>query len=125
MEIRPVDIQRFEILQLASAFVGLIHGFAIGRDAIFDAIFGAVINVTLTLLVSRGRKNWARWTLLVMAVIGVTLMIAGSFFGITQAALAQVYPVVTVLVWAMTAVALALVFTPQSTNWLRSAPAKA
>jgi len=125
MEDRPLDIRRFETLQLSAAFVGLIHGFAIGREGLFGPIFSTLISVTLTLLISRGRKNWARWTLLVMAVVGAALLVVGSFFGLTQEALATVYPVLTVLVWLLEIVALALLFTPQSTSWLRSAQAKA
>lgn len=125
MEERPLDIRRFETLQLTSAFVGLIHGFAIGREGLFGPIFSTLIAVTLTLLISRGRKNWARWTLLVMVVIGVVLIVVGTFFGLTREALSTVYPVLTVIVWLLQIVALALLFTPQSTNWLRSAPAKA
>jgi cytochrome c oxidase subunit IV len=121
MEDRPLDIRRFETLQLVSAFVGLIHGFAIRREGIFASTFGALVTVTLTLLISRGRKNWARWTLLVMAVTGAALIVVGSFLGLTQEALATVYPVLTALVWLLQIVALALLFTPQSTNWLRSA----
>jgi len=123
MEDRPVDIRRFEAVQLLSIFVGLIHGFAV-RGAI-EPVFSALIGVTLTLLISRRRKNWARWTLLVMFLIGMAVIIAGSFFGITQEAFSKVYPVLTVIVWALQLVALVLLFTPQSTNWLRSAPARA
>jgi peptidoglycan/LPS O-acetylase OafA/YrhL len=123
MEYRPLDIQRFEALQLLTVLVGLIHGFAV-RGAI-EPIFGALIGVTLTLLISRGRKNWARWTLLVLFVLGAALIIVGSFFGITQEAFSKVYPLLTAVVWIMQAVALVLLFTPQSSNWLRSAPASA
>jgi hypothetical protein len=125
MEDRPLEIQRFELLQLVSVFVSLIHGFSIGRDGILSSVFGGLIAVTLTLLVSRGRKNWARWTLLVMIVIGALSIIVGMFFGITQAAFAEVYPVLAAVVWIMQIVALALAFTPQSTHWLRSAQAQA
>jgi len=60
-----------------------------------------------------------------MFLIGMAVIIAGSFFGITQEAFSKVYPVLTVIVWALQLVALVLLFTPQSTNWLRSAPARA
>src|SRR5438552_143663 len=121
MEDRPLDIRRFETLQLTSAFVGLIRGFAIGRQGVIGPIFSALITITLTLLISRGRKNWARWTLLVMLVIGIAFIVVGSFFGVTQEALSLVYPVLTLVVWLLQIVALALLFTPQSTDWLRSA----
>lgn len=121
----PDDIRRFEMLQLASAFIGLIHGFATGAQSVFASIFGAFVTIALTLLVSRARKNWARWTLVVFVVFGVALIIWGIFVGLTQEALSKVYPAITALVWVMQAVALVLVFTPQSSSWLRSARSQA
>jgi FtsH-binding integral membrane protein len=123
MEDRPPYIRAFETLQLASAFVGLIHGFAIGQ--VFVAIFGAVITITLTLLISRRRKNWARWTLFGTWALGLAMVVAGLFIGITQEALSTTYPVLTALVWLMQTVALALLFTPQSARWLRPDQSKA
>lgn len=115
----PLHIRRFETLQLASIFIGLIDGFANG-GGLFDAIFGAAVMVALTLLVSRGRKNWARWVWLVMFVLGSAFMIwtAPTVFALS-------YPVITVAVTLMQTVALVLLFTPQSANWLRTNPAQA
>jgi hypothetical protein len=82
MEDRPPYIRAFETLQLASAFVGLIHEFAIGQ--VFVAIFGAVITITLSLLISRCRKNWARWTLFGTWALGLAMVVAGLFIGISK-----------------------------------------
>lgn len=124
MEDRPPYIRVFETLSLASAFVGLIQAFAIGQG-LFDAIFGALITITLTLLVSRRRKNWARWTILVTWVLGLALVVAGTFMGVTQDVLSTGYPVLTALVWIMQTAALALLFTPQSARWLSPDQSKA
>jgi hypothetical protein len=125
MNDRPLDIKCFEALALTSVFVGLVHGLAIGVEGILAPIFSALISATLTLLVSRGRKNWARWTLLALVVIGVVGILAGSFFGVTQEAISMVNPVLTAVTWLLQIVALALLFTPQSSNWLRFERAKA
>jgi len=124
MEDRPPYIRAFETLQLASAFIGLIHGFAIGQG-LFDLVFGDVIMITLTLFVSRGRKNWARWTLLVGWILGLAAILAVIFMGISKDVLSRGYPVITALVWLMETAALALLFTPQSARWLRPDQAKA
>jgi hypothetical protein len=124
MDDHPPYVRAFETLQLASAFVGLIHGFATGHG-LFVPIFGAVSTITLTMLVSRGRKNWARWTLLGLWVLGLALIVAGIFMGVTQEALSRTYPVLTALVWVMETAALALLFTPQSARWLRPDQSKA
>jgi cytochrome c oxidase subunit IV len=123
MEDRPLDIRRFETLQFAAAFVGLVHGFAIGFG-IFRSVLGAAVAIALTLLVSRYRKNWARWTLLFLFVIGVAGLVVGLFFGITQKATSTVYPALTVLAWALSALAVVLLFTPKSDAWLRLTGAK-
>ena len=124
MEDRPPYIRAFETLQLASAFVGLIHGFAAGQG-LFAPISGTVITITLTLLISRGRKNWARWILVGTWVLGLALVFAGLFIGVTQEALSKTYPVLAALVWLMQGAALALLFTPQSARWLRPDQSKA
>jgi cytochrome c oxidase subunit IV len=124
MEDRPLDIQRFELLQLTCVFVGLIHSFAVGLFGVIGPIFSALISVTLTLLISRGRKNWARWALLVMFLIGVAGLVVGSFFGLTQRAWAVGYPALTILTWLLQIAALTLLFTSKSDSWLRSKPAQ-
>ena len=116
----PRDIRRFETIQLVSIAVGLIHAFATFKGGALDAIIGAVITVALTLLVSRRRQNWARWVLLAMFLFGAAFMV-----WFAKAILSAGYPAVTLLVTLMQTVALAMLFTRQSSDWLRhkSSPA--
>lgn len=72
--------------------------------------------VTLTLLASRRRKNWARWVLLTMFAFGIALMIWQ-----VKAVFSMGYPLLTALVTVMQAIALVLLFTPQSAAWFRAA----
>lgn len=130
MDDRPLEIRRFETLQLASVAIALINGFSIGKEGLFGPVFDVVIVVTLTMLISRGRKNWARWTLFALLVVGAVLLAAASFFGLTQETLSEAHLstinyLVATFVWLMQVAALALVFTPQSARWLRSAHAEA
>lgn len=123
MEGLPPHIRAFETLQLASALIGLIQGFAIG-PGLFELIFGYAIMITLTLLVSRRRKNWVRWILFGGWILGLAAVIAGIFMGLTQEVLSTGYPMLTALVWLTETAALALLFTPQSARWLRSDQSK-
>ncbi len=130
MDDRPLEIRRFETLQLASVAIAMINGFSIGKEGLFGPVFDVVIVVTLTMLISRGRKNWARWTLFAFFVVGAVLLAAASFFGLTQKALSEAHLstinyLLVALVWLMQVAALALVFTSQSARWLRSAHAEA
>lgn len=94
----------------------VIHGDLLG------AALDAVVLLALTLLVSRRRKNWARWALLVLFLLGVAFMAWNApklfVFG---------YPavVVALVVTLMNALAVVLLFTPESSNWLRTAPSPA
>ena len=129
MDDRPLAIRRFETLQLASVAIALINRFAVGKEGVFGPVFDALIVVTLTLLISRRRKNWARWTLLVFFIVGIVFLAAASFFGLAQEALAETHVstsnwLLAGVVWLMQGAALALVFTPQSASWLRSAHAE-
>src|SRR5206468_9750975 len=125
----PVDIRRFETAQLALVFVGLVWSFTFNQpkfDAFGDAfgtgaLIGTVIAlggiVGLTLLVTRGRKNWARWVLLAFYVVGVLLEIWSY-----RAILASGYPLMDIASAVLRGAILALAFTPESTQWLRASP---
>lgn len=139
----PRNIRRFEVIQLASIFVGLIHGLVDGslifsvvgainngaNAALIGSLVGAAIGyvaglailTALTLLVSRCRKNWARWALLLFNLLGLAFVVWEEQ---VRAIFSSDYPVATALVWLMQAVALVLVFTPQSGHWLRGDQSK-
>lgn len=116
----PLAIRQFEGLQIASISIGLVHQFAIEDDGVVDAIFVAAMMVAITLLVSRLRKSWARWLLVVMFVLGTALMVWN-----TQLILELGYPAITFAVTLMQAAALALLFTRRSSDWLRRRPSTA
>jgi hypothetical protein len=139
----PLNIRRFEVLQLVSIFLGLIHSLLdgsligsvvaainkganaalIGRvvGAAIGFVVGIAILTALTLLVSRRRKNWARWALLVFNVLGVSFVV---WQGQPRALFSVDFALSTALVWLMQGVALVLVFTPQSGRWLRGDQSK-
>ena len=116
----PPDIRRFEALQITSIIVGLINQSAASSDGLIDSVIGAVLMLVLTLLVSRRRKNWARWVLLVTFVLGTAFMLwnAATVFALG-------YSFLTVAVTVLQAVALGLLFTNRSSNWLRNRPSTA
>jgi hypothetical protein len=70
----PLNIRRFETLQIVSTIVGLINGFAVIHGRLLNEAMSAVVVLTPTFLVSRGRKNWARRVFLVLCVLGVAFM---------------------------------------------------
>lgn len=112
----------FERLQFASIFIGLIAGFAMD-NGVFETCFGAAITTALTLLVSRWRINWARWVSLAMFALGGALVISDAttiFAGSTPTTI-----VIALLQALLQVVGLALLFTPQSSSWIRSKPSVA
>ena len=127
MEGAPRDIQRFETAQLVLIFVGLLSSFTANQpqaDAVGDA-FGmgvlvgtvvalGVVIVGLTLLVTRKRQNWARWVLLAFFVGGVLLHVWSWVI------LAPRHPLMDFASLVLRGAILALAFTPQSTEWLRT-----
>ena len=113
----PLDVRRFETLQIITVFVGLIHQFVAFDYGTVDAVLAAALMLVLTLLVSRKRKNWVRWLFLVMYVLGAALMVwSAATFGM------QGYPAVTLGITVVQTVALALLFTTESSDWLPSRP---
>ena len=118
----PLNIRRFETLQIVSVAVGLINGFWVIEGHLLNAIVSAVVVLALTLLVSRLRKNWARWTLLGLFMFGIAFTVWNAptlfAFGYTATAIA-------LAVDLMNAIALILLFTPEAANWLRATPSPA
>ncbi len=122
MDDTPLSVRRFETLQIVSIIVGLINGFIVIHSDLFGSAVDAIVLMILTLQVSRRRKSWARWTLLAMLVLGCAFMVWNApkllAFGYRAAAVA-------LIVSLMNAVAVMLLFTPESGSWFRktSSPA--
>jgi uncharacterized PurR-regulated membrane protein YhhQ (DUF165 family) len=118
----PRDIRRFETAQLVLMFLALVSTFTISQPTLdgfgVGVLVGDVIAISLliglTLLVTRGRKNWARWVLLAVYVLGVLMEI--WFY---RAILASGHPLIDVASVVLRGAALVLPFTPQSTQWLQ------
>jgi hypothetical protein len=106
-------------------FLALVSSFTINQPTLdafgMGVLFGQIIAIGafigLTLLVTRGRRNWARWVLLAVYVLGVAFEI-----WTWQAILTAGHPVITLASVVLRGAALVLAFTPQSTAWLRTAP---
>ena len=123
---RPRSIQLFEALQLASLAIGLVHLLATTSptDAGWvEAFIGLPLTLLLTLLVSRWRKNWARWVLVVFFVIGAAFMVWAAW--VVPEIYSTGYPVATLVVVLLQTIGLILLFTPVSSAWLRGRPSLA
>ena len=113
-EIRPQSIRWFEGLSIGSLLLALIN---VVFDPNINWIFAVVLDgivITLILLVSRGRKNWARWLLAVLFALGLLSMILTL-----RATLAEENPAITLAFSLLLAAGLLLLFTPQSSAWFR------
>lgn len=125
MTAAPRDIRRFETVQLVLMTLALVSSLILDRALIdtfgMSAIIGKTLAIAgfiaLTLFVTRGRKNWARWALLALYILSV-LFDAWQF----RAILSFGHPLVTAVSLVLRGAALVLAFTPQSTEWLRQAP---
>ena len=113
----PLSIRWFETVQIVSIIIGLINGFAVTHGDILGSVVSAVILLALTFLVSRGRKNWPRWVFLGMLVLGTAWMVWSAptvlAFGYLPASIA-------LAVSLMNAVAVLLLFTPDSAKWVQA-----
>jgi hypothetical protein len=125
----PIDIRRFETLQLAYVFMSLIYGFVVAPTGLFIRVSGAVLTLMLSMLVSRGRKNWARWTLLGLFVLWIVLLALALSMAFTDRIALPVIPPGAPFAIGVAALlqvtALYLAFTPQPSAWLRRAPSQA
>lgn len=115
---RPPNIRLFETVQIVSIIVGVIHSFIVFDD-VFDVTIEAIAALALTLVISRGRKNWARWVLATSFIISVLLMI-WQWDAIFETG----FPLITIGVMLAQFAAVALLFTHEASAWLsgRSAP---
>jgi hypothetical protein len=110
----PRNVRYFEALMIISLAVGLIHQLVVTSGGLVAAIAVAAPLLTLTLLVSRRRQNWARWTLAGIFLLGLALTAIDmrSLFGMS-------YPLITIGVALLQTVGMALLFTRQSSDWFR------
>ena len=121
--IRPAPIIWFERLYLAGLLISAFYMGPILRAAGSGSIsplfligivaFGFGLPLLLTLLVSRRRNNIAKWLLVGLFGLAVALTVYGqmdsSDWGWSASGLA---------IWALQAVAIALLFAPSSRAWL-------
>lgn len=120
----PRDIRRFESAQLALMFLALISSFTLDQAFIHSFGISVIIGKTLaiggfiglTLLVTRSRKDWARWVLLALYLLSALFDVLAF-----QRILSVGHPIITALSLVLRGAALALAFTPESTEWLRQA----
>ena len=120
IEARPASIRYFEHLTVASFAVGLLHQLSSTTVGLVGTFVVAAITIGLALLASRRRKNWARWVLTIMFVLGAGFTVLDM-----RAVLAIGYPLVTVLVFLLQAIALALLFTQEASDWFHRKPSLA
>src|SRR4051812_18811294 len=113
----PLSIKWFETVQIVSVIVGLINGFAVIHDDFLGSVVSAMIVLGLTLLVSRGRKNWPRWVFLGMLVLGAAWMVWNTP---TVLAFGYVPAAVAIGVSLMNFLAAVLLFTPESSKWVQT-----
>ena len=113
----PLSIRRFETLQIVSVAIGLLNGFAVIPGDNLRGIVSAVVVLTLTFLVSRRRKNWPRWVFLAILVVGLPWMARNAPILLDHGFLPAA---VAVGVTLMNALAVVLLFLPESTKWVQA-----
>jgi hypothetical protein len=118
----PWSIKWFETVQIVSVMIGLINGFAVIHDDILGSVVSALVVMGLTFLVSRGRKNWPRWVFLGMLALGVPWM---AWNATTMLAYGYFPAAIAVGVTLMNAVAVVLLFTPESAKWVQTSASTA
>lgn len=110
----PTTIRLFETVQIASVLIVLVHLFAVPAISVVDAIIASVLILVLTLLVSRRRKNWARWVIVLSFALG--LAVAACLRSASQA---EPVSIVSLIALLMQGAAVVLLFTRQSARWLK------
>ena len=113
-ETPPATIRFFETVQIASVLIGLAHQFSVPTISVVDAVITAVLLLALTLLVSRGKKNWARWVIALSFPCGVVLT---AYLNLSsQAAPISILSLIALL---MQGAGVVLLFTRPSARWLK------
>jgi hypothetical protein len=115
----PLSIKWFETVQIVSVIIGLINGFAVIHGHILRSVVSAIIVLGLTFLVSRGRKNWPRWVFLGMLVLGAAWMVWSAPPVLAFLAFGYLPAAIALGVSLLNAVAVVLLFTPDSAKWVQ------
>ena len=128
----PSNVARFEQLMYLTLVIGFInsaltwnHSVAQARNlggayfVLFIQIFVFAFIVMFIWLIARRRKNWARWVLLVLFVLGIpaAARLIGQWF--------RVEPVVgflNLVQGLVQVIALVLVFTGNAREWFKRTP---
>ena len=129
----PSNVARFERLMYLSLGIGLIEALltwnrnvALARAmggayfVLFGQIFVLAFFVLFIWLVARRRKNWARWLLLILQILGLPGYVRALSRMLPSEPLAGALSLAQFLVIAM---ALVLVFTGNARDWFRIIPA--
>lgn len=121
-ESRPPHIRYFEYLQIALIGIVLAPQFVVAREQLLFRLvsLGPMIAVVLglTLAVSRGRQNWARWALLVIFFYVVSSAVPFLFI-VPGVSLAERIVAIVLTVVLLGGV-LSLAFTKQSSAWIHA-----
>lgn len=120
----PRDIRRFETVQIVLYSLALVSSLILDQETIDTLGVGVIVGkalgiggfIGLTLLVTRGRKNWARGVLLALYLLSA-LFEVWEF----RTILSVGHPLIMALSLVLRGAALVLAFTPESTEWLRQA----
>jgi len=118
----PRDLRRFEALQIISTIAGFAHQIALHPESYLNGAVSSALVLMLTVTVTRGRMKWPLWILVGFYVLGILGLVyfyrIGAFFSLGS------WLIVACLTVSQ-AVALALAFTRQSSEWLDRKPAHA
>jgi hypothetical protein len=115
----PRQIRWFEAAQFTSVAIGLVHQLALPAMSSFDLAFEVIYILSLTLLISRGRQNWARWVLAASFALGLALMIYAA-----PSILENGLSPLSVVALLLQAVGIGLVFSRPSSRWMRRPPSR-
>lgn len=124
----PSNVARFELLMYVSLVIGAVNSalqfqaltaqaspaFILGIQGFVFALF-----ILLIWLIARKRQNWARWTFLVLFVIGLPFSVPQLLATLQTSPVSAGLSVVQIV---MQAYALFLIFTGNAKDWFRKTP---
>lgn len=125
---------RFEQLMYLTLFIGVFDSILLWNRLVSDAraaaidgawsilfiqVFVLAMMVLLIWLVARRRKNWVRWLMLVLFVVGVPFSLPTLFRTLLMNPFVGT---MGCLQWAFQIVALYLIFTGDAREWFENGP---